>query len=111
MKMTPLLDFGVMRLALLFLALLFVLLAPEKNVQVALEWPLIVPTLLLPACAPLVMMIVLLDLMMVRIMSGSAESDAEKKRLSLIMWANLLAAILLAVAWTPFFLSFGAAAI
>ena len=111
MRLAPFLDFGALRLGLLFLALLFILLAPEKNVQVVLEWPLIVPTLLLPACAPLVMMVVLLDLMMVRIMSGSAESDAEKKRLKTITWANLLVAILLAVAWTPFFLSFGAAAI
>ena len=109
MHIIPFSNFGVMRLALLAAAVVFILMAPDESVRAVTAWPLIVPTLLLPACAPLILMLVFLDLMMVKIMSASAEQPAEKKRLHTIMWVNFVVAIVFIIAWLPFFLSIGSA--
>ncbi len=99
--------FGWLRLSLFTLAILAVLLAPESQTRTVIAWPLIVPTLLAPAIAPIVFMVVLLDLMMAKVMSAGEKDAAKRGRARRIMLADTLAAGGIAYAYLPFFLALG----
>ena len=99
--------FGWLRLLLFTLVVLIMVSAPEPQTRTAITWPLIVPTVIAPAMAPLVFMVVLLDLMMAKVMSAGEKDSAKKKRARRIMLANLLAAGGIVYAYLPFFMSLG----
>ena len=100
-------EIHFLRQILIFVTLVFIVWAPDAGVHAVLERPLIVPTLILPACAPLLAMLVLLDLMMLAIMSSCAETPKEKRSLRTVIWTESICGGLLVVAWLPFFLSIG----
>ncbi len=99
--------FKWLRLSLLALAVLAMLLAPEPQARTVIAWPLIVPTLLAPAIAPLVFMVVLLDLMMAKVMSAGEQDAAKRAHARRVMFADTLAAVGIAYAYLPFFMALG----
>ena len=103
---TLLQHFGLLRTGLAALALILIVVAPEPRAPTVLEWPEIVPSLIAPATAPLVMMALLLDLLMARLFSADADDD-ERKRLKHIMWLNAGLIASLVVRWLPFFMALG----
>lgn len=103
---TILQQFGALRIGLAAATVVLLVVVPEPRAPTVLEWPDVVPTLIAPALAPLVLMVLMLDLMMSRIFSSGADT-AEKRRLKKITFLNLALAIALVVRWLPFFLALG----
>ncbi len=100
-------DFGALRLALLALAAFFVLFAPAPEVRTVVTWPEVVPTLIAPAMAPIVTMVLLLDLLMAKVTSAGEENAAKKARAKRIMLIDALAVAVVVFAYLPFFLALG----
>lgn len=96
-----LLDIGPLRLLLLGLALLIMILAPTGQVEEARAGWDLVPTVLVPALAPMVLMGLLLDALMSRVWMSSAAPDAQP-RYRRIMRLNLLACVAILIALYPF---------
>ncbi len=95
-------SLGALRIALLLLAVLVILWAPKPGTPQALEGQQILSTLIAPALAPIVFMVLMLDALMGKVMSGSARG-AERERYRRIVAANLVAGIVLFLWWTPYF--------
>lgn len=100
------LQLGALRIGLLLLAILTMALRPEAGTKVIYEgWPM-VPTLLVPALAPLVFLGLLLDAMMTRVLMSDKEG-AERARLRRAVTADLLVALAQGLVWVPFFMALG----
>lgn len=95
-------SLGALRIALLLLAVLVILWAPKPGTPQILEGRQILSTLIAPALAPIVFMVLMLDALMGKVMSGSARG-AERERYRRIVAANLVAGIVLLLWWTPYF--------
>ncbi len=95
-------SLGALRVALLLLAVLVILWAPKPGTTQILEGRQILSTLIAPALAPIVFMVLMLDALMGKVMSGSARG-AERARYRRIVAANLIAGIVLFLWWTPYF--------
>jgi len=95
-------SLGALRVALLLLAALVILWAPKPGAAQILEGRQILSTLIAPALAPIVFMVLMLDALMGKVMSGSARG-AERERYRRIVAANLVAGIVLFLWWTPYF--------
>ena len=100
-------SFGVLRIGLLILVGIAAMLAPEAQVRTILEWPLIIPTLIIPTIAPLILMVTLFDLMMATILCADNQNAERKKSYRFIAYIQLAAAILLTWRWLPFFMALG----
>ena len=98
---------GGLRLLLFALAAGVVVVAPEPEMRTVITWPLIVPTLIAPAVAPLVFVVVLLDLMMAKIMSSGVADKSQQVRARRVMFIDVIVAGILAYAYLPFFLALG----
>lgn len=98
------LRLGPLRWMLLALALMCVLLAPPAGTPPAYEGWSMVPTLLVPVTAPLVVLILLLDTFMARLFRSAGE-PRHRGHYSAVTAANLASILLLAVTWTPYFLA------
>ncbi len=61
-------------------------------------------TLLLPALAPLVWLVLLLDTLMARVMLGSVD-DAERARYRFVIRTNLIVVLLVAALWSRYFVA------
>lgn len=95
-------HFGALRLGLAALVVVSLFVVPPPHTEVVFAWPEVVPTLIAPATAPLLLMVLALDLMMARIMASGAD-DFVRARFRRITWWNLAFAAALLVRWTPFF--------
>lgn len=95
-------SLGALRVALLLLAALVILWAPKPGAAQILEGRQILSTLIAPSLAPIVFMVLMLDALMGKVLSGSARG-AERERYRRIMVTNLVAGIVLFLWWTPYF--------
>ena len=95
-------DIGFLRSLLGLSALIVILFVPEPGTRVMLHGPQMISTLLFPTLAPLIFLVLLLDTLMTRVWMVDSEG-AETSRLRLIMWFNLLLAMLIAIRWYGFF--------
>lgn len=95
--------FGWLRLGLAALTVTILFTVPQPRAETILAWPEVVPTLIAPAIAPLVFMVLALDLLMARVM-GSGGDDFVRRRFRRITWFNLTLIALLLARWTPFFI-------
>ena len=100
---------GVLRNALLLFGIVLALLAPETQQRTVLAWPAVMSTLIAPALAPLVFMVIFLDTMMVAIFSAGTDSATQKRRYRKIIIINAAVAILVVFRWLPFFMALGRA--
>jgi len=95
-------SLGVMRLGLLLLTALVIVGAPKPGTAAVLEGREVLTTVIAPALAPIVFMVLMLDALMGRVMLGSARG-AERERYRRIVATNLIAGIFLFLWWTPYF--------
>lgn len=99
-------SLGPLRIGLLALAVAAAVLAPPPQAETVLRWPEAVPTLIAPVVAPLAFMVLLLDTLMAGVLAAGADA-ARKKRMRFVVVVNILACILLAATWAPFFAALG----
>ena len=97
---------GALRFGLVLLTIAVSILVPAPRAPTVLVWPDIVPTLITPAIAPLVLMLLLLDTLMARVQYSSVDETA-RQRLRQIIWLNIVLAVALATRWSPFFMALG----
>jgi len=95
-------DLKPMRWVLMGSAILLLFLVPDAGTGAHYEGWDIVPTVLLPVIAPLILMLLLLDALMTRVFSSDAEGPA-RSQLRATMWANLIIAIVLLLRWVPYY--------
>lgn len=95
-------SLGALRIGLLTLAVLVMVMAPKPGTPVVLEGGQMLSTLIAPALAPIVFMVLMLDALMGRVLMGDARG-AERTRYRRIVATNLAAGILLFLWWTPYF--------
>jgi hypothetical protein len=95
-------ELGPLRGTLLFCVLIALVLIPAPGTRAVYEgWPL-VTTVLVPVLAPILFMLLMLDVLMSRVFMTDAEGDA-RRRLKTAMIVNLLAAALLVIRWLPYY--------
>ena len=97
-------QLGVLRLLLIFAAIIFSGLAPEPGTVAERSGWEMIPTLIAPALAPLILMVLLFDFMMCRIRMSDGQNY---KRFRFISYVELVAVILFLLIWLPFFLAIG----
>lgn len=88
----------------MILGLLTALFVPAAGTHPVLEGREIIQTLLLPALAPLVLLVLLLDTLMSRVMMSDKEG-AERARYRLIIKINLVVVLLMLLLWAPYFIA------
>jgi hypothetical protein len=91
-----------LRVGLLALGLLTGAFVPAAGTRPVLDGPELVQTLLLPALAPLVLLVLLLDTLMSRIMMSDKEGE-ERARYRMIIRTNLLVVLFMVLLWAPYF--------
>lgn len=97
-------QLGALRFLLILAAIFIAALSPEPGtVATRSGWEMI-PTLVAPAMAPLVFMVLLFDFMMCRIRMNDGQ---DYKKFQMISYVELVAAILFLLIWLPFFLAIG----
>lgn len=95
-------DLGVLRLALIALAFADMAFAPAPGTEAVYSGWSMVPTLIAPVMAPILLQVLLLDALMARVMLGSA-SGAKRLRYRRVVITNLVVALLLLLRWLPYF--------
>jgi hypothetical protein len=96
-------QMGVLRVVLVGLAILDMLAAPRPGTAAVYSGWEVVPTLILPVLAPILLQVLLLDALMGRVMMSSAKG-AERARYRRIVTVNLVFSGALVLWWLPYFL-------
>ena len=97
-------TFGALRLLLIAAAVILAIISPEPGTTAARSGWEMVSTLVAPAMAPLVLMVLLFDFMMCRIRMSDVQ---DYKRFRIISFVELVTIILFLLVWLPFFLAIG----
>ena len=97
-------DIGLLRALLYIAALVVIILLPSAGVQVDVEWPLILTTVVVPALAPIIFMVILFDLVMSRVIKKGSGGD-QPVLLPNIFWIGLGLALIILLRWLPYLLS------
>jgi len=93
---------GPLRLMLGTAAISMMILRPASGAEAIYEGWAVFPTLLFPALAPIVFMVLLLDALMSRVLM-SAKQGGEKDRLQRALWTDLGIAGLSLLVWYSYF--------
>jgi hypothetical protein len=99
-------QFGVLRGALVASAAIFAPLALTTGERAARSGWEMVPTLIVPAMAPIIFFVLAFDLMMSSILFGAHEGE-KKARYRGIVVTEAIVLVALAAFWIPYFLSIG----
>ncbi len=95
---------GFLRAMLMLTTVLLVFLSPFAGGQIQTSgWPL-VTTVLAPVCFVMCIFVLCLDMLMTRVFM-SASSEAERRRLTMIIRSEALLLLILLVSWAPFVLA------
>lgn len=100
-------SLGPLRVALVFITLLTIILAPGVDEPTAYEGFAFFRTVILPTIAPLCLSGLLFDALMSKVVMGDAPDEAGRRRLRLIIRTELLVAAVLLLNWVPFFMTIG----
>lgn len=93
-----------LRVALIIMAILSLIFKAKIGAIVVYDgWPMI-KTIFIPVMAPLITMVLLLDSLMATIWITQT-SGAEKSRYKLILWCDLITAVIMLSIWIPYFMS------
>jgi hypothetical protein len=101
-------QMGVLRVVLVGLAILDMLASPRPGTAAVYSGWEVVPTLILPVLAPILLQVLLLDALMGRVMMSSTKG-AERARYRRIVTVNLVFSAALVLWWAPYFLKLFAA--
>ena len=96
-------QLGVLRVALIALTILNILFAPHPGTSAVYSGWEMVPTLIVPVLAPILLQVLLLDALMGRVLMSSAKG-VERLRYRRIVIVNLVFSIALVLWWLPYFL-------
>lgn len=96
-------QMGVLRVTLVALVILDVLASPSPGTSAVYSGWEMVPTLILPVLAPILLQVLLLDALMGRVMMSSA-TGMERSRYRRIVTVDLVFVIVLVFGWMPYFL-------
>lgn len=96
--------FGALRISLITIAIVLAVLAPEPGTAAARSGWEMIPTLIAPAMAPLVFMVLMFDFMMSRV---RMTDELVRKKFRIISYVELATAFILLLIWLPFFLAIG----
>ena len=102
--MTLLHNLGFLRISLLLLGIFDTLLAPPPGTYAAKQGLEVIPTLVAPAAAPIIMMVILFDALMSKIRASDTTGE-ERKKFRSIMWAELVVVAFMVIGWLPYFLA------
>ena len=98
-------DLGILRILLIIIALLTAFLSPSPGTAVNLNsWQNVIRTLVAPAMAPLVFMVLMFEFMMCRIRMSD---EIVRSKFQMIGYIELAVALFLFITWLPFFLAIG----
>ena len=97
-------NIGTLRAMLYSAALVVIIFSPAVGVQVDTEWPGILTTVVVPALAPIIFMVILFDLVMTRVVSKGGDGDHPACSPS-IFWLGLGLALVVLLRWLPYLLS------
>ena len=95
-------ELGPLRLALLALILVLSLFATAPNTPLDLRGWAALPSLVLPAAAPLALFVLLFDILMTSVRLADADVQA-RPTWRRVLTAEAAGAALLLLAWTPYF--------
>ena len=95
---------GVLRFLLVILAATVILASQFTGDEAAYSGWAMIPTLIVPAVAPIVFFVLLLDMMMAAVFMVDKQGD-ERKRFKFIVNLDLLLVVGMLVAWVPYFIS------
>ena len=96
-------QLGVLRIVLISLSILDMLAAPRPGTAAVYSGWELVPTLILPVLAPILLQVLLLDALMGRVLMSSSKG-AERARYRRIMVVNLVFSVALTLWWLPYFM-------
>jgi hypothetical protein len=94
---------GVLRSLLAALALVIALGMPWADVSLSPEGWGLIRGIVLPASAPIVFMVVMLDLMMSQVMKADAD-EARRRQLNFVSRVHLVLGAALLLSWLPVFI-------
>jgi len=97
-------ELGTLRISLILMTFVVMALAPNPGTPAVYAGWSIVPTLMAPVLAPILLQVVLLDALMSRVWM-SAYAGAARERYRRILWINLGVAALSTLWWLPYFLA------
>ncbi len=104
--MTLLNSLGFLRICLLMLGIIDVFLSPTPGTSPVKEGIDIIPTLVAPAAAPIIIMVILFDALMSKIRSSDSQGE-ESKKFKHIMWTELAVVAFMVMGWLPYFSAIG----
>ena len=104
--MTIIHSLGFLRISLLSLGILNSLIRPEPGTPIIHEGLAVIPTLVAPAAAPIIIMVILFDALMSKI-RASDSSGEESKKFKTIMWIELAVVAFMVMAWLPYYMAIG----
>ena len=96
-------QLGVLRIVLISISILDMLAAPRPGTAAVYSGWELVPTLILPVLAPILLQVLLLDALMGRVLMSSSKG-AERARYRRIMVVNLVFSVALTLWWLPYFM-------
>lgn len=95
-------NFGLLRLFLFATSIVCIVFAPTPGTKVSYQGWDIVPTLLLPTLAPLIFLIILLDMLMTRVFMVDAQNHS-RSRYKQVFTTEAIFALIMLIFWVPFF--------
>jgi hypothetical protein len=99
-------SLGFLRISLLSLGIFNSLLSPEPGTPISHEGFAVIPTLVAPAAAPIIIMVILFDVLMSKIRASDSTGE-ESKKFKTIMWTELVVVAFMIMAWLPYYLAIG----
>ncbi len=99
-------SLGLLRILLLSLGIINVFISPEPGTSAARQGLEVIPTLVAPAAAPILMMVILFDALMSKVRAADAGGE-EKIKFKHIMYTELAVAAFMIMGWLPYFLAIG----
>ncbi len=99
-------QLGFLRISLLLLGILDTLIAPEPGTYAVKHGIEVIPTLVAPAAAPIILMVILFDALMSKIRASDAQG-VERKKFRHIMWTELAVVAFMLMGWLPYYLALG----
>ena len=95
-------QIGLLRLMLYVAGLLVIIFLPQPGAQTSVEWPAILTTVVVPALAPMLFMVILFDLVVSKVVNKGKDNPIPPAK---FFWVGLAIALVILLKWLPYLLS------